>query len=35
MCTMALVAGWRVELSANGQSFIARTNATGSQIRFE
>jgi hypothetical protein len=35
MCTMALVSGWRVELSAGGRSYIARTNETGSQIRFE
>jgi hypothetical protein len=35
MCTMALVSGWRVELSAEGKNYIARTNETGSQIRFE
>jgi hypothetical protein len=35
MCTMALVNGWRVELSTDGQSFIARTNETGSAVRFE
>ena len=35
MCTMAIVPGWRVELSADGQSFIARTNETGSLIKFE
>ncbi|MFN2144810.1 MAG: hypothetical protein ACK2T7_05630 [Anaerolineales bacterium] len=35
MCTMAIVPGWRVELSADGQSFIARTNETGSYIKFE
>ncbi|MBN2045279.1 MAG: hypothetical protein JW757_09690 [Anaerolineales bacterium] len=35
MCTMAIVPGWRVELSADGQSFIARTNETGSLVKFE
>ena len=35
MCTEAIVPGWRVELSADGQSFIARTDETGTQIKFE
>lgn len=35
MCTMALVSGWRVELIAEGETFIARTNENGTQVRFE
>jgi hypothetical protein len=35
MCTEALVSGWRVELSADGQMFIARTDEFGDAVRFE
>lgn len=35
MCTMALVSGWRVELIAEGETYIARTNENGTQVRFE
>ena len=35
MCTMALVSGWRVELIAEGETYIARTNENGTHVRFE
>jgi len=35
ICTMALVSGWRVELIAEGETYIARTNENGTQVRFE
>jgi hypothetical protein len=35
MCTMAIVPGWRVELFAEGQTYIARTDQAGDVIRFE
>lgn len=35
MCTMAIVPGWRVELLAEGETFIARTDESGAVIRFE
>jgi len=34
-CLQALVPGWRVELSAEGQTYVARTDETGDAIRFE
>ena len=34
-CLQALVPGWRVELSAEGKSFTARTDELGDAIRFE
>lgn len=35
MCTEAQVSGWRVELSVEGQSYIARTDESGDAVRFE
>ena len=35
MCTEALVSGYRVELSVNGQTYIARTDEFGNVVRFE
>lgn len=34
-CLQALVSGWRVELSAEGQTYVARTDETGDAVRFE
>jgi hypothetical protein len=34
-CALVLVSGWRVELSANGETHIARTDELGESIRFE
>ena len=34
-CALVLVPGWRVELSANGDLYIARTDDLGESIRFE
>lgn len=34
-CLMVMVPGWKVELSAEGSSYIARTDELGDAIRFE
>jgi hypothetical protein len=34
-CLQALVSGWRVELSAEGKTYVARTDETGDAVRFE
>lgn len=34
-CLMVMVPGWKVELSAEGQPFTARTDELGEVIRFE
>lgn len=34
-CLLVIVPGWRVELSAEGQTYIARTDELGDSIRFE
>ena len=34
-CMLLVVPGWRVELSANGETYIAHTDELGDQVRFE
>ena len=34
-CLMAMVPGWKVELSADGKLYTARTDELGDAIRFE
>ncbi|NIW47388.1 MAG: hypothetical protein GWN30_22385 [Gammaproteobacteria bacterium] len=34
-CLQVIVEGWQVELSAQGRSYIARTDELGESIRFE
>ena len=34
-CLQAIVPGWRVELSAEGETYIARTDELGEVVRFE
>ena len=34
-CLQATISGWRIELSANGKTYIARTDESGEQVRFE
>ncbi len=35
MCTMAIVPGWRVELSAEGRTYFVRSDEIGGNIHFE
>lgn len=34
-CLLVMVPGWKVELSAEGKTYIARTDELGDAIRFE